>query len=213
MTKELGVLAIFNDCLPGREAEFEAWFQSEHLIERLGVPGFIFGRRHRALSGSSGYFNFYLVETPDVLTSKPYLERLDHPTPMTQEIMSKVFIHMNRTVCRRTVRSGKFRGAFAVTARFNQAPDEARLAAVTEKLAADTSIASAEVWIALDPAGMPVSKEEQLRGGDKKIRGALMIDTLYQDKAKTVGDQLAKEFPEADIGVFQVLCQIGRGDV
>jgi hypothetical protein len=213
MTTQPGVLAIFNDCLPGREAEFETWFQGEHLIERLSVPGFIFGRRHKALSGSSGYFNFYLVETPDVLTSKPYLERLDHPSPMTHEIMSTVFIHMNRTVCRRTVRRGKFRGAFVVTARFNQSPDESRLVAVAEKLAAETSVANAEIWIALDPAGMPVSKEEQLRGGDKKIRGALMIDTLYQDKAMAVGDQLAKEFPAADIGVFQVLCQIGRGDI
>jgi hypothetical protein len=213
MTSQPGVLAIFNDCLAGREKEFEEWFQGEHLIERLGVPGFLFGRRHKASSGSSGYFNFYLVETPDVLTSKPYLERLDYPTPMTHEIMSKVFIHMNRTVCRRTVRRGKFRGAFAVIARFNQTPDESRLLQTVEKLAADTSIASAEIWIALDPAGMPVSKEEQLRGGDKKIAGALMIDTLYQDRAKAVGDQLAKEFPAADIGVFQVLCQIGRGDV
>jgi hypothetical protein len=198
MTSQLGVLAIFNDCLTGCEKEFEEWFQGEHLIERLGVPGFLFGRRHKALSGSSGYFNFYLVETPDVLTSKPYLERLDQPTPMTHEIMSKVFIHMNRTVCRRAVRRGKFRGAFAVTARFNQAPDESRLLESVEKLAADTSIASAEIWIALDPAGMPVSKEEQLRGGDKKIRGALMIDTLYADRANAV---------------FQVLCQIGRGDI
>ncbi len=213
MTNEPGVLAIFNDCLAGREAEFEAWFQGEHLVERLGVPGFVFGRRHKALSGSSGYFNFYLVETPDVLTSKPYLERLDHPTPMTFEIMSKVFINMNRTVCRRTVRRGKFRGAFAVTARFNQAPDETRLSAVVDKLAADAAIASGEVWIALDPAGMPVSKEEQLRGGDKKIRGAVMIDTLYRDGADSVAGQLAKEFPAADIGVFQVLCQIGRGDI
>ena len=213
MTSAPGVLAIFNDCRAGREAEFEAWFQSEHLIERLGVPGFIFGRRHKALSGSSGYFNFYLVETPDVLTSKPYLERLDHPTPMTHEIMSNVFINMNRTVCRRTVRRGRFRGAFVVTARFNQAPDEARLTATVEKLAADTSVASGEVWIALDPAGMPVSKEEQLRGGDKKIAGALMIETLYQDRARAVGDQLGKDHPAADIGVFQVLCQIGRGDL
>ncbi len=213
MMQEAGVLAIFNDCRAGREAEFEAWFQGEHLIERLGVPGFVFGRRHKALSGSSGYFNFYLVETPDVLTSKPYLERLDHPTPMTHEIMSHVFINMNRTVCRRTVRRGSFRGAFAVTARFNRAPDQARLTAVVDQLTADPSIGSGEVWIALDPAGMPVSKEEQLRGGDKKIAGALMIDTLYQDKAKALGDRLAREYPAADVGVFAVLCQIGRGDL
>ena len=213
MSPQPGILAIFNDCRAGREAEFEAWFQGEHLIERLAVPGFLFGRRHKAISGACGYFNFYLVETPEVLTSKPYLERLDHPTPMTHTIMSEVFINMNRTVCRRTVRKGQFRGAFAVTARFNRPPDEAALSGVLEKMTADTAVAAGEIWIALDPAGMPVSKEEQLRGGDKKISAALMIDTLYQEGAVAVGAQLAGQFPDADVGVFRVLCQIGRGDV
>ena len=213
MTALPGILAIFNDCRAGREAEFEAWFQGEHLLERLAVPGFLFGRRHRAISGTAGYFNYYLVETPDVLTSKPYLERLDHPTPMTRTIMSEVFVNMNRTVCRRVIRRGGFRGAFTVTARFSRAPDEAMLSGVLEKLTADTAVAGGEIWIALDPAGMPVSMEEKLRGGDKKIAGALMIDTLYQDDAETVGAQLAKQFPDADVGVFRVLCQIGRGDL
>ncbi len=207
-----GILAIFNDCRAGREAEFEAWFQSEHLIERLSVPGFWYGRRHRAISGSCGYFNFYLVETPDVLTSKPYLERLDHPTPMTQTIMSEVFTNMNRTVCRRTERRGSFRGAFTVTARFNHKPDGAALSDTLAKLTADAKVAGGEIWIALDQAGMPVSKEEQLRGGDKKIAGALLIDTLYQEDAAAIGDRLTKQFPGADVGVFRVLCQIGRGD-
>jgi hypothetical protein len=213
MTALPGILAIFNDCRAGREAEFEAWFQGEHLLERLAVPGFLFGRRHRAISGTAGYFNYYLVETPDVLTSKPYLERLDDPTPMTRTIMSEVFVNMNRTVCRRVVRRGGFRGAFTVTARFSRSPDEAMLSGVLEKLTADTAVAGGEIWIALDPAGMPVSMEEKLRGGDKKIAGALMIDTLYQDDAETVGARLAKEFRDADVGVFRVLCQIGRGDL
>jgi len=208
-----GILAIFNDCRPGREAEFEAWFQGEHLIERLAVPGFVFGRRHQAVSGAPGYFNFYMVETPEVLTSKPYLERLDNPTPMTRTIMSEVFINMNRTVCRRTVRRGSCRGAFAVTARFNQAPGETALADALEKLVADTAVAGGEIWLALDAAAMPVSMEEKLRGGDRKIAGALMIDTLYEEGAQAVGAQLARQFPQADIGIFRVLCQIGRGDL
>lgn len=213
MMAQPGILAIFNDCRAGREAEFEAWFQGEHLLERLAVPGFLFGRRHKAISGGTGYFNYYLVESPDVLTSKPYLERLDNPTPMTRTIMSEVFVNMNRTVCRRIARRGGFRGAFAVTARFNRRPDEAQLLRLLEKLTADTAVAAGEIWIALDPAGMPVSMEEKLRGGDKKIAGALMIDTLYQEKAESVGTQLAKQFPDADLGVFRVLCQIGRGDL
>jgi hypothetical protein len=210
---QYGILAIFNDCRVGREAEFEAWFQGEHLIERLAVPGFLFGRRHKAISGAPGYFNFYLVETPAVLTSKPYLERLDNPTPMTRTIMAEVFVNMNRTVCRRIARRGSCRGAFAVTARFNQAPDAAALAGVLEKLDADAAVAGGEIWAALDAAAMPVSMEEKLRGGDAKISGALMIDTLYETGAQAVGARLTQQFPQADIGIFRVLCHIGRGDL
>ena len=213
MSEQPGILAIFNDCRAGREAEFEAWFQGEHMIERLSVPGFVFGRRHKAISGAPGYFNFYMVETPAVLTSKPYLERLDHPTPMTHTIMSEVFVNMNRTVCRRTVRRGHFRGAFTVAARFNRAPDEAMLSGELETLAADTAVAGGEIWVALNSASMPVSKEEQLRGGDKKIAGALLVDTLYQDRAEAIGAQWTKQFPGVDICVYRVLCQIGRGDL
>jgi hypothetical protein len=213
MSVEPGILAIFNDCRAGREAEFEAWFQGEHLVERLAVPGFLFGRRHKALSGSPGYFNFYMVETPAVLTSKSYLERLDHPTPLTRTIMSDVFVNMNRTVCRRTVRRGSFRGALIVVARFHRKPEEAALAQTLEELTADTAVAGGEIWIALDPAGMPVSMEEQLRGGDKKITGALVVDTLYEEDANAVATRMAKQFPDAMVGVFRVLCQIGRGDL
>jgi hypothetical protein len=38
-----GILAIFNNVAPGREAEFEAWFQHEHLAERIAVPGLLLG--------------------------------------------------------------------------------------------------------------------------------------------------------------------------
>lgn len=210
--RQPGILAIWNDCRAGHEAEFEAWFQGEHLIERLAVPGFLFGRRHQAISGSAGYFNFYIVQSPDVLTSKPYLERLDNPTPMTRRIMSEVFLNMNRTVCHRTLRRGGFRGAFAVTARFNDAPDLGALDALVETLAQDTAVAGGEIWSAVDPAGQPVSMEEKLRGGDKKIKAALMIDTLRQPDAERIGAQLAASFPMAEVGVFRVLCQLGRGD-
>jgi hypothetical protein len=210
---DFGILAIFNDCRAGREAEFEEWFQGEHLLERLAVPGFLYGRRHQAISGTSGYFNFYLVESPAVLTSKPYLQRLDNPTPMTKTIMSEVFLNMNRTVCRRTVRRGGFRGAYAVTLRLRAAPDATALSAALDVLVADPAVAGGEIWIALDPQGMPVSQEEKLRGGDKKIAGCLMIEALRQADAERIGGNLGKKFSGNEVGVFRVLCQLGRGDL
>jgi hypothetical protein len=211
MAEQQGILAIFNDCRPGREAEFEEWFQGEHLLERLAVPGFLFGRRHQAISGSSGYFNFYLVESPAVLTSKPYLERLDNPTPMTKKIMSEAFINMNRTVCHRTLRTGGFRGAYAVTVRFNETPDIGGLTRLANELIKDAGIAACEVWTAVDPAGQPISMEEKLRGGDKKIKACLMVDTLRQAEAEKLGARLAKQFASAEVGVFHVLSQLGNG--
>jgi hypothetical protein len=205
-----GILAIWNDCRLGREAEFEAWFQGEHLLERLAVPGFLFGRRHAAISGSAGYFNFYLVESPEVLTSKPYLERLDNPTPLTRKVMSEIFINVSRTVCHRTVRRGGFRGAYTVTARFEETPDTHRLTTLANALVQDPAIASAEIWVATDPASQPVSMEEKLRGGDKKIKCALIVDTLRQSDAETLAARLAMEFAGADVGAFRVLCQLGR---
>src|SRR6478672_3848824 len=182
MTAQLpGILAIFNDCRAGRDDEFNAWFQGEHLQERLAIPGFLFGRRHQAISGGYGYFNFYLVDSPDVLTSKPYLERLDNPTPMTKRIMSEVFINMNRTVCNRVARRGAFHGSHVVTARYFAAePDIGALTAKLHELVNDTAVAGGEIWKAVDGAGAPVSEEERLRGGDKKIKGALVVDTLRQ---------------------------------
>jgi hypothetical protein len=116
-------------------------------------------------------------------------------------------------VCRRMLQRGDFRGAFAVTARFDQAPDNNALTALLDELLRDTTVASGEIWIALDPAGMPVSMEEKLRGGDKKIKGCLMIDTLRQPDAESMGALLSQQFSTADVGVFRVLCQLGRGDL
>ncbi len=210
---QYGILAIWNDCRAGRETEFESWFQGEHLLERLAVPGFLFGRRHAAISGSASYFNFYLVESAEVLTSKPYLERLDHPTPMTRKVMSEIFLNMNRTVCHRTLRRGGFRGAYAVTVRFNETPDTGALTSLLDTLVQDAGVASGEIWIAVEAAGQPVSMEEKLRGGDKKIKTCLMVDTLRQADAEKIGERLSRQFAGAEVGVFRVLCQLGRGDL
>lgn len=151
------------------------------------------------------------MEQSAVLTSKAYLERLDNPTPMTSKIMSEIFLNMNRTLCHRTLRVGSFRGAYAVTVRFNDVADIGGLTRLSDALVRDPAVAACEVWTAVDPAGQPVSMEEKLRGGDKKIKACLMVDTLRRGDAERLGERLAKQFAGADVGAFRVLCQLGNG--
>jgi hypothetical protein len=204
-----GILAIWNDCAPGREADFEEWYQQEHFHERIAVPGFLLGRRFEVVAGSPRYFCFYLTQSPDVLKSAAYLERLDKPTPMTRRIMTDAFRDMSRTVCHQTLRLGAMRGAAAITLRFGERLDPGALEATIAALLKDKAVACGEIWSAVDAAAIPVSEEERLRGGDKKIAGCLYVETLRAAEAETIAGALSRQFPAATVGVYRLLCEIG----
>ena len=203
-----GILAIFNNAAPGREAEFEEWFQHEHLAERLAVPGFLLGRRYEAVSGQPRYFNLYLTQSADVLKSPAYIERLNHPTPMTHKIMSEIFKDMIRTVCHQTLRLGAMRGAAAVAVRFTEKVDQDALKTTLERLVLDKAVACGEIWTAVDASTIPVSEEERLRGGDRKIEVCLYIETLREREAVVLSATLSDRFPSGATGVYRLLCEI-----
>jgi hypothetical protein len=207
-----GVLAIWNDIREGRTGEFEHWFKSEHLLERLAVPGFRRGRRYEAIAGAPRYFVFYLADTPGVLTSPAYLARLNDPTPLTRSVMTHGFVNMNRTVCRRAARFGRLWGAVCVTARFDRPLGASRMAPLLERLAAEEGIARCELWSAEDTGGA-IATEERLRGGDRKIAACILVDALREADAERARAALASEFgAAAAIGVYRFLCELGRSD-
>jgi len=203
-----GILAIFNNAAPGHEAEFEEWFQHEHLAERLAVPGFLLGRRYEAVSGEPQYFNLYVTQSAHVLKSAAYIERLNNPTPMTHKIMSEIFKDMIRTVCHRTLRLGAMRGAAAVAVRFTEKVDQDALKTTLEELVLDKAVACGEIWAAVDASTIQVSEEERLRGGDRKIEACLYVETLRVTEAEKIAGALSEEFPAAAIGVYRLLCEI-----
>ncbi|MFZ1908245.1 MAG: hypothetical protein WAU52_04100 [Burkholderiales bacterium] len=49
MPAHLGLLAVWNDIAAEDEAEFNAWYDDEHIPERLGIPGILSARRVRGL--------------------------------------------------------------------------------------------------------------------------------------------------------------------
>jgi hypothetical protein len=203
-----GILAIWNSCAPGSEGDFEEWYQHEHFFERIGVPGFLLGRRYEAVRGAPPYFCIYLTQSPAVLKSPAYLERLNNPTELTRKIMSGPFRDMVRTVCSLTTRFGAMRGSVAVTVRFTAPQAKDALEKVAKELAADKAVACAEVWTAQSRADFPVSEEERLRGGDARIEACLMAETLRLADAETAAASLSQKFPDATVGVYRLLCEI-----
>ena len=83
-----GILSIWNDIAAESDAFYERWYMGEHFPERLGVPGFLRGRRYEAIQADRKYFSFYDLENADVLFSDAYLARLNAPTAWTQTVMT-----------------------------------------------------------------------------------------------------------------------------
>jgi hypothetical protein len=100
-----GALVIWHDPAPAVEGDYNEWHSKEHMFERVGVPGFRRGQRAIAISGGPRYFNFYEVDDLATLTSKPYLDRLNDPTPWTRRVSPHM--HNNtRTLCRTVASTG-----------------------------------------------------------------------------------------------------------
>lgn len=206
-----GVLALWQDCVAGQEAVLERWYQTEHLAERLGVPGFLLGRRYEAAGVRQHYFTYYETETPEVLTSPAYRDRLDNPTPLTRTVMSDVFLKMSRTICRVERRAGAFRGAWAVTAKLSD-PAVMDGSDLFDLPAASPGVARAELWTAADDIAPPLSDEEKLRGGDDRIVACLFVETLREADARAAAQAITERLADGidEIGLYRLMCELAK---
>jgi hypothetical protein len=80
-------LAMWWNMAPEMRAEFEDWHSHEHFPERLGIPGFQRCSRWTNASGGEGIFVMYELSDYKVLSSQPYLARLNAPTPWSTKLM------------------------------------------------------------------------------------------------------------------------------
>ena len=103
-------------------AEHDHWHTHEHLPERLSISGFLRGSRWVAVEGRPRYLVIYEVSHLKILTSEPYLHRLDSPTPWTSKMMP-FYRDMRRGLCAVTGSSGFGLGHLALLVRL-QPPAE-----------------------------------------------------------------------------------------
>jgi hypothetical protein len=89
-----GFLLVLMQPPPAFEEEFNAWYDTEHIPERLAVPGFLTGLRCISLSGHPRYLAMYDLERADVLESEAYQKVAhDRSSPWTKRVTSRVRIY------------------------------------------------------------------------------------------------------------------------
>lgn len=129
-----GLVAIWNDIKPELREDFFEWHPREHMVERLGIPGFLRGRRLRAVDGGVEFLTLYELRDTEVLVSDIYKHRLTHPTPWSTKTLPG-FFNNERGACRIEFSEGCAMGGFMLTLRLQAA--EGREPALIAALASD----------------------------------------------------------------------------
>ena len=89
-----GLLLTMTEPPLAMEEEFNAWYDTEHMQERLAITGFRSARRWVAevAPGEGKYLATYELDSPRVLHSAEYLARFEGATPWTRRCLGKCVV-------------------------------------------------------------------------------------------------------------------------
>ena len=104
------VLVVTMDVDPEDEAEFNKWYNEQHLPERMEIPGYVSARRFKLEEGNGAltYLCIWELEDGSPLQSQMYREQNADPTAL--------YLRVNETIKART--RGLYRQIFPETGAF-----------------------------------------------------------------------------------------------
>ena len=93
-----GLLVNAMNVVPEHEAEFNKWYDEEHIPALAAVPGVLCARRFRATTSNRRYVALYHLEAPEVQATQAWKSAAD--SEWTRRIRPHFRDHL-RIVCRR----------------------------------------------------------------------------------------------------------------
>lgn len=167
-----GVVAIWHDIVPEGRDDFLAWHTHEHMPERVGIPGFVRGRRYVAECGAPEFFNLYEAVSVETLGGQDYLNRLDNPTPLTMRAV-RHFRNVARSIQRVRHSAGPGIGGHLMTLQLAADDPDAFLEALAPRVLAPLASRYGITGVHLCQTDAAVSaivtKEKAAREGDTAV--------------------------------------------
>lgn len=203
------------------EADFNRWYDREHLEERVAIDGFLEARRYVAHAADPKYLCLYSTATLDVLDSPAYRARLANPTEWSRQSMAG-FNDMLRVVARITVSNGTGRGAALGVVRLRPTPDNAAAwhDALREKLAPDTRdgiismhLLESEPELSGATAEIPAVRNEGARDWFVLIDGTHVGAVAAVIAERFTGPAAMPLPPPVSVGTYCLMWDLAKSDI
>jgi hypothetical protein len=213
-----GMLLTSMDIDPTDEADFNRWYDREHLEERVAIEGFLEARRYVAHQGAPKYLSLYSTATFEVLDSPAYRTALANQTEWSRKTIAR-FANMIRSVARITISRGQGRGAALGIIRLRAATgsEDKLREALREKLDPATSDGIISVHLLeSDPnLSKPLTDHASaasLGAGDWFV---LIDGTNTHAVSSVIAARFADIFPSAETistGVYHLMWDLAKSD-
>ena len=91
LTQHIGgtIMVVMMDVEPEHEAEFNRWYDEEHLVERLEIPGYVSARRFKLEEGRGGvlkYLCIWEMDDSSPLESEEYQAQRLRPSELRDRV-------------------------------------------------------------------------------------------------------------------------------
>ncbi|ANE77063.1 DUF4286 family protein [Dickeya solani] len=106
MTQPHGMLFVATNIDAADEADFNQWYDHEHVEERVAIGGFLSGTRYQAIDAERKYLGLYETESLETFTSADYHAAFTRQTEWSVKNLNKMVNPMRR-VCAITHQHGK----------------------------------------------------------------------------------------------------------
>ena len=95
MGQQQAQLFVWTDIDPAFEADFNRWYDREHMAERVALPGFRWARRYCAAKGKR-YLALYRTDSLAAFTSPAYAEAFANQTAWSKRNLARMVEPMRR---------------------------------------------------------------------------------------------------------------------
>lgn len=192
-----GFLVVLSDVKAKDEEDYVAWLTTEHVQERLGIPGFCGVRIFRKpIPDGHQYLIWYRLRDADVVDSDEYVRRLNSPTEWSRRIMP-ILQNFGRGGGSVVASEGAGTGSRVAATAFQRRPSNTL--EVIAGLKATPGVEAVHLLLTDSEKSAIQTNERNLRTSDNSFGGLLVIESNDENALQMATKMVPVEFADGNV--------------
>ncbi|MFS2223920.1 hypothetical protein [Pantoea sp. B65] len=203
-----GMLLVATDVNPADEADFNQWYDREHVAERVAIDGFLSGTRYQALDDSRKYLGLYKTTALADFTRPAYHAAFTRQTAWSVSNLHKMVDPMRR-VCAIEAQVGLGSGSHLAILTLTAHHSAATVRHLGERLFAEAGFICSSMLVPDTELSTPLPKEAR---ENRQLLPMMLIESSSLDASQRLA-AFASQSLDARASFYALSWQLTRQEM